>query len=114
MQNKRALGFQAESLAASYLLSKKYSVLDRNVSSRYGEIDIIALNPNTSRIVCVEVKSSHVIESAYEAISHLKLLKMIKTWQQVQRGYPNLEVQIDAIIVQENCVVAHIENIALS
>ena len=40
--NKRSIGNLGEELAADYLISKGYSILDRNYYTDHGEIDIVA------------------------------------------------------------------------
>ncbi len=55
-QNKKEKGFLGESVAVSYLLSKEYSVLERNLSEMYGEVDIVALKAGVFHFI--EVKSS--------------------------------------------------------
>ena len=52
--NKREKGCWGEDLALAFLKGKGYTIIDRNFRTRYGEIDIIALDEE--RIVFVEVK----------------------------------------------------------
>ncbi len=42
MAGHTTTGVQGEEIAARYLLSKKYEIVQRNYRCRYGEIDIIA------------------------------------------------------------------------
>lgn len=42
MFNKKQIGEAGEDVACSYLQEQGYHILDRNVSNRYGEIDLIA------------------------------------------------------------------------
>lgn len=53
----RRRGRSGERLAAKHLKNKGYHVLDRNVRSRLGELDLIALDPDGRTIVSVEVKA---------------------------------------------------------
>ena len=55
MVNKKDLGNTGENLAANYLKSKGYVILEQNFSCRQGEIDIVCLDKK--EIVFVEVKT---------------------------------------------------------
>ena len=55
MHSRAELGRRGEDLAVAHLLAKGYRVLERNVRSRYGEIDIVALDGDC--IVFIEVRS---------------------------------------------------------
>ena len=58
MSNKkstREIGNEGEDLAAAYLESKGYTILDRNYHFRHAEVDIVACD-NEAYIVFVEVK----------------------------------------------------------
>src|ERR1041384_519690 len=62
MLNRRSVGQRGEDIAADYLRGKGYRVLQRNVRSRYGEIDIVAALGDC--LVFVEVRTvqtGHVI-----------------------------------------------------
>ena len=52
----REIGNIGESAACNYLVKRGYVILERNFSSRYGEIDIIALSPDGC-MTFVEVKT---------------------------------------------------------
>lgn len=52
---RRALGRLGEELAAQHFLRLGFSILARNVRTRYGEIDLIAFNGNA--LVFAEVKT---------------------------------------------------------
>ena len=57
-RNSRArLGAEGEHLAAGFLASRGYRVVDRNVRVPMGEADIIAIDPDGQTWVLVEVKT---------------------------------------------------------
>ncbi len=58
-EERKRLGEWGEELAAHYLKKKGYKILDRNVRSRYGEIDIIAEDADRGSEVTIfiEVKT---------------------------------------------------------
>lgn len=75
----RERGAWGEERAARFLKRKKYRIIARNYTSRFGEIDLIARDKDA--VVFVEVKTR--AGSAYgrpgEAVDHAKQQKMIKT-----------------------------------
>ena len=54
MQNRRRVGTNYENLAAKYLQTLGYQIIEQNYYSRYGEIDLIAIHQGY--LVFVEVK----------------------------------------------------------
>ena len=52
---RQQLGHWGEELAVEYLVNEGYSIVDRNIRTPYGEIDIIASQSNL--LIFVEVKT---------------------------------------------------------
>ncbi|PAF54188.1 hypothetical protein BKH42_01375 [Helicobacter sp. 13S00482-2] len=106
----RKKGLYAESLACEYLQKNGYEIIQRNFSSKYGEIDIIALK---SKIIhFIEVKSGKNFEPIY-AITPKKMSKIIKTIQYYLLQYdPQTTYCIDALIIKDEDINL-IENITL-
>lgn len=69
----RALGEAGEEHAAAWLHDAGWLVLARNFRSRYGELDIVALDPERV-IVFVEVKTRRTMRlgTPQEAVTHAK------------------------------------------
>ncbi len=72
-------GTEAEDRAADFLIQKGMRLIDRHVSSRYGEIDLLMQDGET--IVAVEVKArrSNVVGTALEAVTPTKYEKIAQT-----------------------------------
>lgn len=78
MSNK-IKGKYGEDLAVNYLIKNKYKIIERNYRfSRYGEVDIIALDKDTLCFVEVKTRSSDVFGTAFEAVTKTKLDKIRK------------------------------------
>ena len=63
MHNKSETGKIGEDLACGYLKDKGYKIINRNYRQKWGEIDIIAKDPNCV-LVFVEVKAMRQSNSA--------------------------------------------------
>jgi putative endonuclease len=57
MKAKRTIGKEFEEKAATFLGSAGYRILDRNVNYKWGEIDLVVLDPMRNDLVFVEVRS---------------------------------------------------------
>lgn len=77
------LGKKYENMAVHYLKTQKYKILARNFSCPAGELDIIALDPETKYIVFVEVKyrATNLFGRPIEAITSNKVHKIHTTSQ---------------------------------
>ena len=104
------VGLQAEDKAVEYLKKLRYSILERNFHSRFGEIDIIAQKDDVLHFF--EVKYS----KDYDAISRItpkKLQRIIKTIDYyIYSKNVDLDYQIDALIVNDT-LIEIVENISI-
>ncbi len=64
-------GKRGERAAAQYLKKLGYRLLARNLKNRFGEIDLIALDPDQRTVVIVEVKAAE----APDALPELRVNK---------------------------------------
>lgn len=74
------MGQAGENQAVLFLQTKNYQILDRNYRAGHGEIDIIALDPQTQEVIFVEVKTRthEYYGDPSLAVNHLKLRSLIK------------------------------------
>ena len=94
----RDKGMEAEELACTHLRSEGFEIIDRNVHSRFGEIDVIALKERTLHFV--EVKSAPDYETAAANITPAKLERIFRTAEvYMQRRGLDLPYVFDAVIV---------------
>lgn len=66
MPHPRHIGKQAEDQAADYLLALGYTVITRRFKSRHGEIDLVAIDPEGTTLVFVEVKARRTLHQTPE------------------------------------------------
>ena len=97
----KATGNTGEELATEYLKSSKYTILGRNISYPFGEIDILAENNGT--IVIVEVKTvlGSGWGSARDLVRHKKQEKLRLLALQIMNEYPRQDVRIDVIAINQ-------------
>jgi putative endonuclease len=101
-RERQELGRWGENLAAQFLMERGYVILERNVRTAYGEIDLIVQKTNT--IVFVEVKTRSSLAFGYpeEAITQGKMARMVNVAEAYLLEHPELEDedwQIDVIAV---------------
>lgn len=107
----RAAGDAAEQQAVAFLRTQGFRIVERNVSSRFGEIDILAMKGDVLHIV--EVKSAPTFEQAAANITPEKIRKILMTADVYMKKHRlTLDYVLDAVIVTGgNCEL--LENITL-
>ncbi|MGD8458347.1 MAG: YraN family protein [Anaerolineales bacterium] len=99
---KKALGDWGETYAEKYLEGKGYQILDRNIRTPYGEIDIIG--KKDEQLVFVEVKTRTSKKFGYpeEAITEKKVIHLIESaeFYLQENTDMNIDWRIDAIAIQ--------------
>ncbi len=73
----RAKGDVAETLTCKFLQERGFVIVERNVYSRFGEIDIVATKENLLHFI--EVKSAADFEQAIQNVTSQKISRIIKT-----------------------------------
>ncbi len=76
---KKEQGKYGEDLACKYLAGLDYEIIDRNYLIRGGEIDIVALDKDTTVIVEVKLRGGNDFGSAIESITTSKLRSLVRT-----------------------------------
>jgi putative endonuclease len=74
----KLLGRTGEDRAARFLVSRGYRILERNYSTRSGEIDLIALHLGTVAFIEVKTRSSDAFGAPELAVNQRKQQRMIK------------------------------------
>ncbi|HHY76461.1 MAG TPA: YraN family protein [Firmicutes bacterium] len=75
-KSSRELGRLVESAACAYLESEGYVILERNYTSRLGEIDIVALDGACLVFVEVRYRGQAAVESPAESLDWKKISRM--------------------------------------
>lgn len=121
-ESTRNLGEQYESLAVQYLKDKNYIILDRNWRfSNWGEIDIVAVDPNRygrEYLVFIEVKFRYSsLEFSTRAVDYKKqmqLKKLAELYLKSNQVYgSNLAISFDVVAITKKGatpIIKHINN----
>lgn len=114
MDFRHLFGSDGESAAAAYLKKKRYKIIGRNYSCRFGEIDIIARQGNYVVFVEVKTRKSEGFAMAREFVTRSKQERVIKSamlW--LQQNDVELQPRFDVIeVVGEGSArrITHIES----
>jgi putative endonuclease len=105
-RNPRQLGAAGERLARRRLRADRYRILARNLRTRTGELDIVALAPDGSTVVFVEVKTRVIRDDRQtpppeSQITAHKRRKLLQLAQRVasQQGWSDRPLRIDVIAI---------------
>lgn len=118
MTTKR-LGNKGERLAAAYLRRSGYRILRHQFHSKFGEVDIVAVDGQTLVFVEVKTRSSTRYGTGLEAITPLKIRRIVKAGQYYRLLHPKTPaaLRIDAIEVyfaddEKSARVRHVRNVS--
>jgi putative endonuclease len=70
--NKRMVGKVGEMVASRYLVEKGFTIVCRNWTCRWGEIDLIAEKENTLAFVEVKYRTNHTNGHPSESMTYYK------------------------------------------
>ena len=107
----RAKGTIGEDKACEYLRTQGFDIVDRNVYSKFGEIDIIAMKKEVLHFI--EVKSAQNYDVAVQNITSTKMHRFLQTVASYQKKHHlDLDYCIDAVVVTPEEITL-LENITL-
>lgn len=75
------LGTQGEAIAAAHLESHGMRIVDRNIRSRYGEVDLVAQDGDTLVFVEVKARRNGAFGIPEESVTERKRERLAKTAQ---------------------------------
>lgn len=120
--NTRQLARFGENYALKYLKNKDYHFVEQNFrSKRYGELDLIFLDPPKERLVVVEVKTRYIDAKVppKEAITDRKISQLKRTtlyYRKTKGDKVPDALRIDVVAIEVNYddsiyKLEHIQNI---
>ncbi len=98
---RKNLGNLGENLALKHLKNNGYQILQRNFRSKFGEIDLIALEGGDLVFIEVKTRWSHSFGSPEESITPCKVKKIIRASEYFQLLHPELpqSLRLDAVVI---------------
>ena len=83
MRSAHELGRRAEDRAADHVRTLGWRVLGRNVTNRYGELDVVAMDEAGRELVIVEVRYRTIgeVQSPLDSVGPKKLRTLVRAGQ---------------------------------
>jgi putative endonuclease len=101
---RKLLGEQGEKMASAYLEKQGYKILDRNIRSRSGEIDLIAMDGKTLVFCEVRARGGESLAQAAESIGVKKqqrLIRLAEEYLQKHQEFSDHDCRFDAVLLQK-------------
>lgn len=97
----RSVGSRGEALAASFIEREGYRILERGYRTRYGEVDIIAVDGETIVFVEVKMRRGILFGSPGEAIDGRKQRQIARTARHyiASRGCEDAVFRFDSVLI---------------
>jgi putative endonuclease len=113
--SNQSLGKEGERAAEKYLRGSGYKILARNFRTRFGEVDIVAMDGNCLVFVEVKTRSGSRYGLPEEAVTAAKQRHLIRAAQIYlnQKKVPNALWRIDVVALvrkNEGFEVRHLQN----
>jgi putative endonuclease len=115
--SRQRLGKWGEETAAQYLLACGHQILDCNLRTPYGEIDLITRMEDTIIFVEVKTRASETLGKPEISVTPRKQLHMIQSAKYYIQQHPELSStwRIDVIAIQrqpaeEEPLITHFKN----
>jgi putative endonuclease len=106
-QFNRALGKLGEDRASEYLIKNGFKIIERNYSTKFGEIDLIAVKNNILRFIEVKLKKGEDFGTPEEMIGRNKLFQVNRMSQFYLMAKPEMAKKYDRYSIDAVCVVVN-------
>jgi putative endonuclease len=111
---RHQFGQAGESWAEQFLRAKGYRILERNLRTPLGELDLVAEDAGVLVFVEVKARSTEAFGGALSAVDHRKQRKLIKLASQylAQHHWSNRLCRFDVVLVQgqDRHQIEHLQN----
>jgi putative endonuclease len=99
---RHLFGRTSEAQAELFLRNKGYRIMDRNLRTRLGELDLVAQDGEVLVFVEVKARTTEAFGGALLAVNHRKRAKLVKLASQylAQRHLTDRPCRFDVVLVQ--------------
>jgi len=108
-------GQKGEDLAAEYLIERGFKMLNRNVRTPFGEIDLVCRQGGKTVFVEVKLRNSKTFGNPEDSVVGNKLHKLTKSIEWYILNNPSIkEYRLDLIAIEADSrppKISHLENI---
>jgi len=110
MDPRRLFGNQSERRAELFLKKKGYKILDRQFSTRFGEVDIVARDGDEIVFVEVKARRSAAFGHPEESVTSAKLQKIAAAGEIYLQKHQlmHLTYRIDVVAIDPDKTVYHL------
>lgn len=102
ISHNQALGRWGEDLAAAYIISQGYAILERNYHTSYGELDIVAVHQDQIVFVEVKTRSNSSLGFPEDALTPAKVAHLMHAAHAYLEKYPesppDWKIEVVAVI----------------
>ena len=109
---KKLLGGIGEKSAGKYLRKKGYKIIEKNYTTKIGEVDLIALYGDLLVFIEVKTRSSTAYGNPGDAVDYFKQKKYVllaKEYLMVKKEYREKPIRFDVVEIL-NGEINHIES----
>ena len=110
MANKRELGTKKEDEAAKYLSDRGLVITDRNFRSRFGEIDLVAVDGDYTVFIEVKYRKNASAGIPEEAVSISKartITKVADYYRLCKKLSSDAKIRFDVVAIEGNVIRWH-------
>jgi len=101
MKYKQRVGARGERIAEWFLAKQGYETLDKHVTSRFGELDLVMNDQGCMVFVEVKYRRGEGGEVPEEAVGYAKMQKTMRAAQSYAAQYRTEEYRIDVVAISE-------------
>jgi putative endonuclease len=104
MGDRKLIGQKGEDIAAGYLEQQGCTILERNVRTAYGEIDLIVQRVDVTVFVEVKTRTSRAFGFPETGITEQKMMHMVQCAEDYLQLHPEIcgPWQLDVVSVELN------------
>lgn len=101
----RKRGSEGEEIATKFLADKGFKILERNYSTKFGEIDLVVIKDNILRFVEVKLKKGDFFGAPEEMIGASKLSRVIRMSEFYLMEKPEMAKKYEIYSIDAVCIV---------